>query len=110
MLKFSQYLSDNEFIQFSNIPPRNGEILDPLFCNDPLFVSHLVTSAPFYTSYHESLMFCLLIDSRTDINSTNKRNVWSFDFVNADYQSINNYLSQIDWINAFTLCQSAAAV
>ena len=75
-----------------------------------MFVSHLVTSAPFSTSDHDSLIFSLLIDSRIDTNLTKKSNVCSYDFVNADFQSINNYLSQIDWISEFALCQSAAAV
>ena len=50
------------------------------FCNDRMFVSHLVTSAPFSISDHDSLIFSLLIDSRIDTNSTNKSNVWSYDF------------------------------
>ena len=75
-----------------------------------MFVSHLVTSAPFSTSDHDSLIFSLLIDSRIDTTLTNKSNVCSYDFVNADFQSINYYWSQIDCINEFALCQSAAAV
>ena len=75
-----------------------------------MFVSHLVTSAPFNTSDRDSLIFSLLIDSRIDANLTNKSNVWSYYLVNADFQSTNNYLSQIVWINEFALCQSAADV
>ena len=63
-LKLSEYLSHNEFIQFNNNPTRNGNILDLLFCNDQMFVSHLVISAPFSTSDHNSLTFSLLFDSR----------------------------------------------
>ena len=43
-----------------------------LFCNDPMFVSHLVTSAPFSTSDNDSLIFSLLIDLAI------KSNVWSY--------------------------------
>ena len=57
-----------------------------------------------------AVIMTLLIDSRIETTLTNKSNVCSYDFVNADFQSINNYLSQIDWINEFSLCQSAAAV
>ena len=74
-LKLSKYFFDNGFIQFNNNPTRNGNILDLLFCNDPMFVSHLVTSAPFSTSDHDSLIFSLLIDSRIDTNLINKSNV-----------------------------------
>ena len=91
-LKLSKYFFDNGFIQFNNNPTRNGNILDLLFCNDPMFVSHLVTSASFITSDHDSLILSLLLDSRNDTNLTNKSNVWSYDFVNADFQSINNIL------------------
>ena len=55
-------------------------------------------------------MFSLLIDSRIDTNLTNKSNVWSYDFVNTDFQATDNYLSQVDCISEFALCQSAAAV
>ena len=74
-----------------------------------MFVSHLVTSAPFSTSDNDSVIFILLIDCRIDTTLTNTINVWSYDFVNADFQSINNYLSQIYWINEFALCRSTAA-
>ena len=65
-LKLSEFFFDNGFIQFNNNPTRKDNILDLLFCNEPMFVSHLVTSAPFNTSDPDSLIFSLLIDSRID--------------------------------------------
>ena len=87
-LKLSEYFFDNGFIQFYNNPTRNDNILDLLFCNDPMFVSHLVTSGPVSTSDHDSLIFSLLIDSRIDTTLTNKSNVCSYDVVNADFSSL----------------------
>ena len=84
-LNYLSIFFDNWFIQFNNNSTQTGNILDLSFYNDPMFVSHLVTSAPFTTSDHNSLIFSLLIDSRIDTNLTNKSNVWSSDFVNADF-------------------------
>ena len=69
-----------------------------------MFVSYFVISAPFSTSDYESVMFSLLIDSRIDTNLTNKSNVCSYDFVNADFQPTGNYLSQVDCIRESALC------
>ena len=94
---------------FYNNPTGNCNILYLLFCNDPMFVSHLVTSAPVSTSDHDSLIIYLLIDIRCDTNAINKSNVWSYNLSTLVISLINNYLSQIDWISEFSQCHSAAA-
>ena len=110
-LKLLNYFVTIGATQHVNQPTRNDTILDLLFSNDPMIVSDLAVDVPFSTSDHNSLYFTLILSCDGSDNSRLfDKSDYLYDFDNADYISIGNYLSNIDWLTEFGACTSAADV
>ena len=76
-----------------------------------MIVSDLAVDVPFSTSDHNSLYFMLIVSCDGSDNSRLfDKSDYLYDYDNADYISIGNYLSNIDWLTEFGACTSAANV
>ena len=106
-LKLLNYFVTIAATQHVNQPTRNDTILDLLFSNDPMIVSDIAVDVPFSTSDYNSLYFTLIVSCD---GSDNSRSDYLYEFGNAEYISIRNYLSNIDWLTEFGACTSAADV
>ena len=73
-----------------------------------MIVSNLADDVPFSTSDHNSLYFSLIVSCDDSDNwRLFDKSDYLYDFDNADYISIGNYLLNIDWLTEFGACTSA---
>ena len=103
-LHFLDCVTFNSFEQLVKLPTRGPNILDLVLCRniDELPDVHIIP--PLIPSDHEFLSFTItvsncynLVPSATKVKPC---------FRKADYVSINNYLSQINWYYEFSLVKT----
>jgi len=58
--KFLTIFSDNGCVQLIDSPTRGKAFLDLVLTNDPLIISNVTVSAPFYTSDHNSILLFVI--------------------------------------------------
>lgn len=77
-------------------------MLDVILSNDSLSVFDIVYHPPFSTSDH----LCLAWKTWFPPNLCDPSRTTTFNFAKADYDMLHNYLSNIDWVNEFSVCHS----
>ena len=96
--------SQNSFVQFVSDATRENNILDLVLSNDSRLVHDLSIEAPLCNSDHAAVCFHITIADRqlpkSDI-------FYAYDYINADYLSLQNYLMNIDWGYVFASCTDA---
>jgi hypothetical protein len=97
---FINFVRENGFTQYVCEPTRKQNILDLVLCNDNFFISECDVIAPIGTSDHWGVHFSIpdgTITSDSFDRPIPSPHVLGYDFANADYDSINKYLSGVDW-------------
>jgi len=91
--------------QYVMEPTRGANILDLLFCNDPLFLSTVTVTPPFSTSDHATILFSTLIVYPADLNDGIDDNSESrCDWSRADWIALTYFFSNVDWNNEYSMC------
>ena len=102
MIFFVDFMVDHGFTQFVTEPTRCNNVLDLLFCNDPILMSSVDVVAPFGSSDHNAVEFPVL--SKADVIADDdtcdygRRYIWA----QGDYQSMAAYLHNIRWAEILT--------
>ena len=98
---FLNFCTDNFLTQVIENPThKNGNILDLLICNHfglDRIISHSTTFPLTDTCDHNLISFNVKIESQIVDNPK----VASYNFKKADFENINNYLSNINWTSLF---------
>ena len=102
-LPFYEFLQSYGFSQYVSEPTRDMNILDVVFCNDPLIISDCYVEPPLTGSDHNIVGFDFLLpshisDSLTDDVTDNLQ----YDFNNADYNGLCSFLCGCDWYSLVT--------
>ena len=94
---FLDFVNNYGFHQYVNQPTRNNNILDIVMATSATFLSELFLSEPLGTSDHNKVIF------RVNAHAVNSPEwVTYYDFVSADYNAINQYLSSLNWNEIFS--------
>jgi len=95
---FVKLVSSLGFHQFVTEPTRfsnnSSAILDLILGTDPFAIVNVHTDVPFCTSDHNIVQFSLLVPG---IELSNYCNPECFDFNRADWDAINDCLSNVNW-------------
>ena len=97
--------------QLVNVATRNNNILDLIFTNDMNTVVNVSVDDPFSNSDHSTVSFNVFITSNSvpeTSRACDARIVYNFD--NADWRSINLYLSHVDFDYLFVSYSSVVDV
>jgi hypothetical protein len=99
---FVNFIINNGLSQFVHEPTRGNNILDLILSNDSHAVFDVLFHPPFSTSDHLSLSwnawFPGVIDKECDRHNN------AYNFARADYDALDNYLSSVNWVQAFSTC------
>ena len=85
-------------VQCVEEPTRGDNILDLALVNDPLLIASYNVTAPFGSSDHETVEFNLVlpvVEADTECVADSK---YCFNFKEADYDGLNDFLSNVDWL------------
>lgn len=96
-LEFFDFVSTNGFIQVVDSPTRDENILDLVLCNSQLLINDCNVVAPVGESDHNTVVFNITGEVSNNSVDVTAPFVAVKDFKSADYLSLNNYLSGIDW-------------
>jgi len=93
--------------QVVQYPTRNERILDIILTNEPLAMCRVEVLHPFSTSDHNQIEFSVFTDC-IDSNSDSDRlqpdlNVKHYDWSQADYDGMNNYIAAVDWLKILSV-------
>ena len=91
------FICDNGFEQIVTEPTRENNILDVLMTNNNFLVSDVQVTPPLGCSDHSCVFFTVDLPDKDSHQVTSSKNVYSW--ASADYESLNNYLLQVDWYN-----------
>ena len=98
---FADFMLDNGYVQHVTEATRGSNILDLVFCNEPILMSYVKVSPPFGGSDHNSVEFaisCDPTDYSVDSSENCKRYLWS----EGDYESMSAYLQNVRWSDLLT--------
>jgi Reverse transcriptase (RNA-dependent DNA polymerase)/Endonuclease-reverse transcriptase len=98
---FTEFITDYGLTQLVDKPTRGQNILDLLLTNDLLACSQLEVLAPFATSDHGKVSWVSWFPNDMSSNDNNSDVINKFNFSNADYLGLNQYLSSINWDQIF---------
>ena len=87
----------NGFKQLVPEPSRLNNILDVVFCNEPLSICELSLLPPLGKSDHSQIAFSVFIDNAPDIRPDCHYSEEFYDWNSADYESIIDDLMCINW-------------
>jgi len=100
---------NNGFTQMVNKPTRKGNILDLVFTNEPNTVFDITIDSPFGNSDHHRVNFTLAFEqvvskapTTTEYGSETTTGIKRYQWSNADFDGMSDYLSNYDWTNLFS--------
>jgi len=96
---FIDFVNNFGFYQYVNQPTRNENILDVVMATSDTFLEDLSVSVPLGTSDHNTVIFKTNISAYSMDQETS---VSYYDFVQGDYESVNECLSAINWDAIFS--------
>jgi hypothetical protein len=100
---FLDFISEYGFSQFVVESTRAKNTLDLVLVNDPLVIHDCSISSPLGNSDHESVTFNLSLPAVEDVCNLDEQ--FAYDFKNADYDSLNIYVSSVNWTEILTDAQ-----
>jgi len=103
---FLDFTCHHGFVQCVTESTRGPNTLDLILCNDPLLVNETFTTSPLGNSDHDCIQFNIVLPEHEAVNETDDVQ-FVFDYSNADYDSINAYLAQVDWQEVLLNCDDA---
>lgn len=83
-----------------------GSLIDLVLCNDSFAVNNVSVVAPFSTSDHCAVRFDLCCFSTPPVFSNYEQCFNKYNFQRADWSSINNALSLVNWADIFAPCDN----
>ena len=94
-----------------DFPTRKDNILNLIFCNDANYISRAYCVEPFVLSDYENIFLTIYLAAITvtlspDYLSTIDEFSYNYNFKNADYDSLSNYLCSVDWYLMFSQCNT----
>ena len=93
----------NNLEQIVNFPTRDNNTLDLILCKDEnnsnMSASILL---PLIYTYHEHIISSLEYITKINSTSPNESNILNYNYAQADYNSINNFLSNTNWYLYFS--------
>ena len=94
-----------------DFPIRKDNILDLIFCNDANYISRAYCVEPFVLSDHENIFFtidlaAINVTLSLDYLSTIDKFSCNYNFKNAAYVSLSNYLCFVNWYLMFSQCNT----
>ena len=93
---FIHFVNSYGLTQFVNQPTHNNNILNLVLCSSSSLVSDINVLPPISTSDHDVILF--ISNVSTDMNMSHyEMHYDSYNYVRADYISLNNYLLTVDW-------------
>ncbi len=99
------FFTANSFNQFVSLPTRGGNTLDLVFCNDNNCITNVkVLSNPILASDHLPVSFSL---SNLSVPPGDPSSTLIYDYKNADYVGLGNFLQRQNWDLLFENCASA---
>ena len=102
-ITFLEYLMANNLNQIIDFPTRANNILDLVLCKDGINSTNASVISPFIYTDHEHLK--VTFEYITNLNNTTKiSKPKNYCFPQADFNSINNYLSNLNWFLLFSDC------
>ena len=109
--KFVECIINNGLTQIVDFPTRKDNILDLIFCNDANYISRAYCVEPFVLSDHENIFFTIDLAATNvtlspDYLSTIDEFSCNYNFKNADYISLSNYLCSVNWYLMFSQCNT----
>ena len=96
--EFLKFIQRQSLRQLVVDPTRSKNILDLVFCNDPLAIFSVNVSEPFSSSDHNSVCFSILSDSCDNNNS----NIDYYDYKSAEWEKLRQVLAEHDWKQVFS--------
>ena len=102
---FLKFFREYGLYQFVRHSTRHENILDLVMSNDPQFISTIEVQCPISTSDHNVICFVPNIQL-SNVAYNQSPQVAPYDFLRADYHSLNRYLQAIDWGVLFEYCHS----
>ena len=97
--RLASFAVDNDMSQLVHEPTRLTHILDLLLVDDPLVVFDVNVSSPFSTSDYNSITWLMW----HPVAVSKRPAVTRFNFQRCNYGAMNAYLSQINWIQLFSV-------
>lgn len=95
--QFLLFINDHGLHQYVLEPTRGDNILDLVLCNNPAIIADLSVLCPFSTSDHNVVSFCICVSPTAPTVDT-----LYYDFCNANFDKLNEYLSNINWDYEFS--------
>ena len=98
--KFVECIINNRLTQIVDFPTREDNILDLIFCNDVNYISRAYCVEPFVLSDRENIfvtidLAAINVTHSPDYLSTIDKFSCNYNFKNADYVSLFNYLCSV---------------
>ena len=87
-----------EDTRLSRLPDKAGNILDLVLSNDASFVFNVKADVPFSTSDHLIVNFDIFYHSKGSTDDSKPH----YNFLKADWASIESYLSEVDFYSVFS--------
>lgn len=92
--------------QFIVSPTRSDNILDLLFSTHHDALANISIQPPLSSSDHNTILFDLNLPISNLPDPADPSKSIYYDYKNADFPSINHYLSSVDWPSCFSACSN----
>ena len=100
--QFLLFVNDHGLHQYVPEPTRGDNILDLVLCNNPTIITDISVLCPFSTSDHNAVSLSICVSP-----ALIKSETFYYDFNNADFEKLNEYLSSINWDYEFSFVFNA---
>ena len=100
--QFLLFVNDHGLHQYVAEPTRGDIILDLVLCNNSAIISDISVLCPFSTSDHNAVSLSICVSP-----TLSKSETFYYDFNNADFEKLNEYLSSINWDYEFSFVFNA---
>jgi len=109
--EFLKFCMDNGCVQLIDFPTRGNAFLDLVLTNDPLIVSNVTVSAPFFTSDYDSILLSVISTSNKKCPSRDAVPLGGAiipchlpNYAQANWPAFSRYLSSINRNYFFLSC------
>jgi len=93
--------------QYVDKPTRGENILDLLFCNDPMLISDVDITPPFSNSDHATIMFTVYLFDFNIAKNEDSTSEPGLEWDKANWSALRTFFSTINWSNEFSSCSNS---
>ena len=114
-IEFSSYFKNNSLVQLVDFPTRGDNMLNVILTDNAQQIVNIHPLPPIGNSDHLTISWNLILDSDSvsnlsieppSVHSSRDYNFINYKYYKADWQSITNVLSSINWYNEFDVCET----